>query len=236
MKENTNQEYYNFIIENKNNYLTEKILGYYLNYLFHDSEIIHDKIIPNSGIKNRPDYRIEDLKLIVEFDGYKHFTSSNTILADIKKDKIYSEQGYKIIRIQYWIQLNDSVLYGLFNEYLNKEWGFYEDISSEYPLGFIDKKALLPADYSEFGLDRYYKMYLLYSNIVDKLYKYHDFTLYYKCFYYDSLSRVYNFNLINKEGIVSICYLKDDMIVFQGFGEIHKDDLPGICKEIEEAK
>lgn len=225
--------YFQHIQRNKKNYLTEELLGYYLKYLFYDMEIVHDKIVPKSGIRNRPDYRIEDIKLIVEFDGDSHFTSSNTILNDISKDYVYKNMGYNIIRIPYWIQLDDVVLWELFNDYLKKEtteWSFYEDIASEYPLGFIDKKAKLPSDYSELGLERYYELYNFYSQKVDKFYKYRDFTLYEKCFEYDSLLRVYNLSTLRV--IDNICYISDDEIVFQGFGFVKAEDTPGIYQDI----
>lgn len=69
---------------NKDDFLTEKILGEYLEYMF-DFDIVHDKSVPNSNIRNRPDYRIEELKLLIEFDGYRHFCNAKTILNDIKK-------------------------------------------------------------------------------------------------------------------------------------------------------
>ena len=226
----TRNDYYNEIHNNKNHYLTENILEYYLKYLFYNYDIIRDKIVPNSKIKNRPDFRIEDLNLIIEFDGDLHFTDSYTILNDMKKELTYTEMGYTIIRIPYWIQLDDMVLWEIFNSYLDEKWDFYEDIASNYPLGFIDKKAKLPADYSELGLTRYYKMYDYYNGIIDKLYKYHDFTLYKKCFEYDSLFRV--FNLHTLRNLDNICYIKNDGIVFQGFGIVCLEDIPGIQKEI----
>ena len=142
--------------------------------------------------------------------------------------------GYTIIRIPYWIQLNDSVLWGLFNEYLSKEWNFYENIASNYPLGFIDKKAKLPADYSELDLHRYYELYKFYNNIVDKFYKYHDFTLYNKCFEYNSLFRVYNLSKLTN--LDNICYMYDDTALFHSYCEISKYKYPGIFREIKMLK
>ena len=34
---------------------------------------VHDKPIPDSGRRIRPDYRCDDLKLLIEFDGLQHY-------------------------------------------------------------------------------------------------------------------------------------------------------------------
>lgn len=60
-----------YIINNKNNYLNEKLLGLYLKYIFYGHEIVCNRVVPNSGIKNRPDFRIDSLKLIVGFGKYR---------------------------------------------------------------------------------------------------------------------------------------------------------------------
>lgn len=76
----------NYIINN--NYLNEKLLEIYLKYIFYNHEIIHNKVVPDSGIKNRPDFRIDSLKLIVEFDGYMHYNCTKTILKDARVTQI----------------------------------------------------------------------------------------------------------------------------------------------------
>lgn len=128
-------------------YLIESRLGEFLKKLYPNHEFIHDKIVPNLGINNRPDYRNDELKLIVEFDGYQHYTSSSYILTDQKKDEIYSGAGYRIIRIPYFVQLSTDVIQNLF------EIDFI--INQVYPHGFIDKKAILPADFCELGIHRF---------------------------------------------------------------------------------
>lgn len=51
-------------------YLTESKLTAELKIIYPELEFIHDKIVPNSGIINRPDFSNDELKLIIEFDGY----------------------------------------------------------------------------------------------------------------------------------------------------------------------
>ena len=75
-------------------YLTEDSLGKNLEQIF-DTHFVHDKTFIG---KFRPDYRNDDLKLIVEFDGWQHYTSAINILRDYKKDKLEQDAGYKVIR------------------------------------------------------------------------------------------------------------------------------------------
>jgi len=127
-------------------YLTEEKLKYHLETIF-NLEFIHNKQVPNSNIKNRPDYRNDSIMLIVEFDGYLHYTQPKTIIADFKKDEVYSKMGYKIVRIPYFVQLSKQVINFLFNKDLN--------FIQEYQHGFIDKKCVLPAEFCSLGIIRY---------------------------------------------------------------------------------
>lgn len=124
-------------------YLTESNLGVFLEKKLGGSWI-HDK--PYLG-RFKPDYRNESMMTIVEFDGYAHYTQASRILADKAKDRLYSEAGYKIIRIPYFIQLSRSTCKTMFNVDL--------DIAQVYPHGFIDKKCTLPADFCELGIERF---------------------------------------------------------------------------------
>ncbi len=128
-------------------YLTEVLLGNYLETIFSEFEFERDRVVPNSKIRNRADYRNDKLMLIVEFDGYRHYSETKTILADEKKDIIYSGLGYKIIRIPYFVQISKDVVFDLF--------GVHTNIPQVYSHGFIDKKALLPSDFCELGIKRF---------------------------------------------------------------------------------
>lgn len=123
-------------------YLTETTLGPTLKDLFNE-DFIHNKKFGNF----RPDYRSDSLKLIVEFDGYRHYSSSSNIVKDYQKDREFKNLGYKIVRIPYFVQLDSKIIKLLFD--LNKE------INNVYPHGFIDSKALLPADFCELGVNRF---------------------------------------------------------------------------------
>ncbi len=127
-------------------YLTEKNLGLILNELFPRNDFIHDKSVPNSQNKRRrPDYRSEEKMLIIEFDGDSHYCKAQRIKSDTEKDEDYASLGYRIFRIPYFVQITPPVLNGIFNENIAFE--------QRYPNGFIDKKAVLPSDFCELGIE-----------------------------------------------------------------------------------
>lgn len=129
------------------NYLTEEKLGLFLNEFF-PNDFIHNKCVNKSLNKRfKPDYCSEKMKIIIEFDGYLHYNNSKQIKRDFKKDLEYLNLGYKIIRIPYFIQLSDNLIKIIFN----KKISFLQN----YKNGFIDSKALLPADYCELGILRF---------------------------------------------------------------------------------
>lgn len=140
---------YENIIFNKFNYLSEGLLGCYVRHIFKNCEVIHNKQVPNSGLKTRPDYRIDDLMLIIEFDGNRHFQQSGTQRRDLIKDNIYMEMGYKIIRIPYFVQMDSSALEYFFGEYLGDI--DTSEISSYYPHGFVDMSCTYPSDFNAYG-------------------------------------------------------------------------------------
>jgi hypothetical protein len=131
-------------------YLTEKNLGLILNELFPNNDFIHDKSVPNSKNKRRrPDFRSDERKLIIEFDGDSHYCKAQRIKTDIEKDKDYEALGYRIYRIPYFIQITTYVLKDIFDENIQ--------FKQRYPNGFIDPKAILPADFCELGIELFLK-------------------------------------------------------------------------------
>lgn len=131
-------------------YLTEKNLGLILNELFPGNDFIRDKAVPNSKNKRRrPDYRSEERKLIIEFDGDSHYCKAQRIKADIEKDEDYSSLDYRIFRIPYFIQITTPLLKEIFGENI--------PFIQRYPNGFIDPKAMLPSDFCELGIELFKK-------------------------------------------------------------------------------
>lgn len=146
-------------------YTTENITSEIIHDLFPNTQILCNKQVPNSGIKTRPDFYIPTENLIVEFDGFQHYNSSSVILRDRRKDVRYGEMGIKVIRIPYFVQLNHHMQVHLF--------GRRSVIDVEYQHGFIDPKALLPADFCELGIMRFVKdldkYEIVYNDIVHSL-------------------------------------------------------------------
>jgi hypothetical protein len=79
---------------------------------------IHDKMLceVNGKIyRSRPDYRSEQCKTIIEFDGLQHYTKPDIIEKDIRLTNQYEDLGYKVVRIPYFIQLTRHAVKTLFN-------------------------------------------------------------------------------------------------------------------------
>lgn len=141
-------------------YLTEEKLGEFLKEYFNEGEWIHDKCFLG---RNRPDYRNDFYKIIVEFDGYAHYTSSRRIVLDGLKDELYHKSGYKVVHIPYFVQLSKNVIHKLFD--LNIEF------DQTYPQGFIDPKCILPADFCHLGTQRFLDDLKTFKDIKEEILK-----------------------------------------------------------------
>ncbi|WP_282458283.1 DUF559 domain-containing protein [Ligilactobacillus aviarius] len=73
-------------------------------------------MIKEDGKKSlsRPDYRSEQLKLIVEFDGLPHYQKPSDLQRDRANQELYESYGYKVVRVPYFIQLSNEVVEKLF--------------------------------------------------------------------------------------------------------------------------
>lgn len=94
-------------------------LDEYLSVIFPDvNDWVHDKAfgIHKDGENHRirPDYRSDRLKLVVEFDGLPHYTNPENIIRDDNNTIIYQRNGYKVVRIPYFIQLTNEAVEKLF--------------------------------------------------------------------------------------------------------------------------
>lgn len=78
---------------------------------------IHDKPFGKRSGKSyriRPDYLCEEEKIIIEFDGLQHYTNPANIRKDRKNQAIYEGEGFKVIRIPYFINLTKEVIKEMF--------------------------------------------------------------------------------------------------------------------------
>lgn len=148
-------------------YLVESKIFHYLKENFPSTQIIYDKPLSEETLLTKninPDFRIESIKLkgvetklIIEFDGPQHYTSALEALKDKKKDEIYNQLGYKVIRFPYFIQLKREIVDYYFGENM--------PCDNSYKHGFVDKKALLPADFCSLGIERFILEIEFYSTI-----------------------------------------------------------------------
>lgn len=125
----------------------------YLSTIFPNvNDWVHDKAfgITKAGeiSRKRPDYRSDDLKLIVEFDGIQHYNNPENILKDLENTKFYEEQGYKVVRIPYFIQLTNLAVENIFGVRV-KETLFDGNIAS---LNSVNKNT--PAYLCPLGIKR----------------------------------------------------------------------------------
>ena len=132
--------------EMQGKYLTEEYLGKFLEAAYPNKEWEHDKRF--KGIDKtynfRPDFCCHELKLCVEFDGPDHYMKANVILADENKDNVLKALGYKVIRIPYFVQLDNEAIKYFFGLDIEFNYGFKH--------GFIAKNVSLPANFCELGI------------------------------------------------------------------------------------
>lgn len=103
--------------------------------------------VPDTRMRWDMSFRLHNKTYVVEFDGYQHYQSISSIENDEKKDNIATELSFKTIRIPYFVQLTTQTLHHYF--------GIEGNIDQDFPHGFIDKKAYLPACYCKLGYARY---------------------------------------------------------------------------------
>lgn len=135
-----------------------------LKILFPGREWLHNKqmkdennqSVPVIGQKSfRPDFRCDELKMIVEFDGdsktrSNHYSIAKTVILDRLKDQKCKELGYRVIRIPVYIQLDKEMIQYYFDI-------IHEDLlySTSGEHGFMHEDITLPADFCEIGVERF---------------------------------------------------------------------------------
>ena len=123
-------------------------LDEYLKAIFpNTTDWVHDKCIKDSSLKTRPDYRSDELGLIVEFDGIPHYQKPDVILRDLKTTADYENLWYKVVRIPYFIQLTNSAIKELFGVDVQEPM-----FNPKYPS--LDDSSGSPAYLCPAGLER----------------------------------------------------------------------------------
>lgn len=120
----------------------------YLKVIFPEvNDWIHDKalgVVDGVSYRSRPDYRSEELKLIIEFDGLQHYTKPDIIVKDYRLTEAYQKLGYKVVRIPYFIQLTNKAVKTFFGVNVSEKL-FDEKISSLGINGLNTPAYLCPA-------------------------------------------------------------------------------------------
>jgi very-short-patch-repair endonuclease len=130
-------------------YLTEVLLGQFLRERV-DATFVANQPVRGLERRFRPDYHSEAHKLVVEFDGDQHYRSSRIVLGDGERDAFFTENGFRVIRIPYFVQLSRAVITHLFRDIAHTTSDFLN-----FPHGFIASTVVMPADFCELGIARF---------------------------------------------------------------------------------
>lgn len=137
-------------------WLSQFNLKIIMDHLFGEDDLICNKMLP--GTRYIPDFVVKSHKIIVEYDGPRHYTQHRTCMDDIKKDNIFNELGYKVMRIPYFIQPRKEDFERITGADIDKS----KKYSISYVSGFVHPECVLPADYCESGLERFKNDLLMY--------------------------------------------------------------------------
>lgn len=126
-------------------YLTEQSLKPILETKFEN--IITQYTLSN---RKRVDFYMPDDKLIVEFDGNRHYQEYKTMDRDIKNQALLLAQEIRVVHIPYWVQAEFVMpfYFGIL-DYRTP------DGETAYPNGFVDKNCVRPSDFSFLGWERF---------------------------------------------------------------------------------
>jgi hypothetical protein len=128
-------------------YLTEEKLVDFVKFITKDKFISTEYKIEKYSYDVA--YYNKDNKIIlVEFDGDSHYTRPDVIKRDIIKDKLVAKSNFSLIRIPYFIQLNNET----FKYYFKEDYNV--NIIQDFPHGFIESK-IYPSYYCELGIDKF---------------------------------------------------------------------------------
>lgn len=144
--------------------LSEKNLYDVLMVLFPTVDSIKKETFVYRGKRMIVDYYFElnGKRFAIEFDGPTHYTRTKTQIRDINLSKYCDDNDITLVRIPYFIQIDDQVLSCLFGHQFCMNNNMYEKITSRYQHGFIDKECVLPADFNPYGQQLFLKNYWFY--------------------------------------------------------------------------
>lgn len=139
------------------NYLTENLLYLFLKQRYAKTIIRQYKIKVNNKIY-KVDFFLSDVNTVIEFDGYRHFNCYKNQIRDEIINNYCDENKIRLIRIPYFIQLDEEMIKYFFNDIKLINYTIF----NRYPHGFIDNNALRPYDFNLFG-------YKIYNDILNSI-------------------------------------------------------------------
>jgi hypothetical protein len=127
-------------------YLTESKLAVALAQLVGDAWAGGQVKLPGSRRRFDLAFRENGSTVLVEYDGDEHYRDSLKVKADRDKDKLAADNAMRLVRIPYWVQLDQTMARHWFR--------LQADIEQSFPHGFITTK-IFPASFCELGIARF---------------------------------------------------------------------------------
>lgn len=127
-------------------YLTETKLATALQQIVGDLWRGGQVLLPGSRRRWDMAFSQNGSLVLVEFDGDAHYRDSLKIKVDREKDRIAEENRMRVVRVPYWVQLDDVTVQHYFL--------MSAEIRQTFPHGFISTK-LFPASFCELGIERF---------------------------------------------------------------------------------
>jgi hypothetical protein len=127
-------------------YLTETKLATALQKIVGDLWAGVQVRLPGSRCRWDMAFRRNGSLVLVEYDGPDHYRDSLKIKADREKDRIAEKNRMRVVRLPYWVQLDNLTVRHYFQ--------ISEEIQQSFPHGFISTK-LFPASFCELGIERF---------------------------------------------------------------------------------
>lgn len=127
-------------------YLTEAKLAVAIAQLVGDAWVGGQVKLPGSRRRFDLAFLEHGTTVLVEYDGDEHYRDTMKIKADRQKDALAAENGMRLVRVPYWVQLDQTMA---------RHWfGLEAEIEQSFPHGFISTK-LFPASFCDLGIARF---------------------------------------------------------------------------------
>ena len=127
-------------------YLTESKLAVALEQIVGKSWAGGQVTLPKSRRRWDMAFKRKGRLVLVEYDGDEHYRHSLKIKGDREKNRLARENGMSLIRVPYWVQLDNITVRHYF--------GLEGEIEQDFPHGFITTKHF-PASFCELGIARF---------------------------------------------------------------------------------